>query len=78
MWNNNGVIGEPSMSPSSPESRKRWSGPAQRWTPTSDFVWRTLKPGKTSNLRPTVVMMAGLTDHHWDFNEFFDSVMKPV
>jgi hypothetical protein len=39
------------------------------------FVWRTRKPGKTSKKRPTAAMMAGLTDHLWKFNEFFDSVM---
>jgi hypothetical protein len=41
-----------------------------------NFVWRTRKPGKSSKLRPTAAMMAGLTDHLWDFNEFFDVVME--
>ena len=40
-----------------------------------NFVWRTRKPGKSSKLRPTAAMMAGLTDHLWDFEEFFGEVM---
>jgi IS1 family transposase len=40
-----------------------------------NFVWRTRKPGKTSKKRPTAAMMAGLTDHLWDFDEFFAAVM---
>jgi len=41
-----------------------------------NFVWRTRKPGKTSKKRPTSAMMAGLTDHLWTFDEFFNSVMS--
>ena len=40
-----------------------------------NYVWRTRKPGKTSKLRPTAAMMAGLTDQLWNFNEFFNEVM---
>jgi hypothetical protein len=41
-----------------------------------NFVWRTRTPGKSRKLRPTAAMMAGLTDHQWDFSEFFDAVMS--
>ena len=40
-----------------------------------NYVWRTRKPGKSSKLRPTAAMMAGLTDHLWNFEEFFAAVM---
>ena len=40
-----------------------------------NFVWRTRKPGKTGKKRPTAAMMAGLTDHLWNFDEFFAAVM---
>jgi hypothetical protein len=40
-----------------------------------NYVWRTRKPDKTSKLRPTAAMRAGLTDHLWNFDTFFDAVM---
>ena len=33
------------------------------------------KPGKSGKKRPTAAMMAGLTDHLWNFDEFFAAVM---
>ena len=41
-----------------------------------NYVWRARKPGKTSKLRPTAAIMAGLTDHLWNFEEFFGAVIS--
>ena len=41
-----------------------------------NFGWRTRKPGKSSKLRPTAAMMAGLTDHLWSFEELVYAVMS--
>ncbi len=41
-----------------------------------NFCWRTRKPGKSGQRRPTAAMMAKLTDHLWGFDEFFDAVLK--
>jgi hypothetical protein len=43
-----------------------------------NYVWRTRKPGNINKLRPTAAMMAGLTDHLSNFNEFFNTVMVPI
>lgn len=39
-----------------------------------NYCWRTRKPGKSGQKRPTAAMMAGLTDHLWGFDEFFAAV----
>jgi IS1 family transposase len=43
-----------------------------------NYCWRTRKPGKSGQKRPTAAMMAGLTDHLWDFDELFDAVLRPA
>jgi len=48
------------------------------FAPYYNYVWRTRKSGKSSKLRPTAAMMAGLTDHLWNSEEFFDSVMQSL
>jgi IS1 family transposase len=39
-----------------------------------NYCWRTRKPGKSGQKRPTAAMMAKLTDHLWGFDEFFEAV----
>jgi IS1 family transposase len=42
-----------------------------------NFVWRTRhsdKSGKPGKLRPTAAMMAKVTDHLWNFDEFYRTV----
>lgn len=44
-----------------------------------NFCWRTRYPddsGKRGRLRPTAAMMAGVTDHLWSFNEFYQTVIQ--
>ena len=40
-----------------------------------DYCWRTRKPGKSGQKRPTA-MMAGIADHIWTFDELFAAVMS--
>ena len=40
-----------------------------------NYCWRTRKPGKSGQKRPTACMMAGITDHLWSFDELFDAVL---
>jgi IS1 family transposase len=40
-----------------------------------NYCWRTRKPGKSGQKRPTAAMMAGLTDHTWTFDELFNAVL---
>ncbi len=40
-----------------------------------NFVWRTRTADNSGKLRPTAAMMAGLTDHLWDFDELFATVL---
>jgi transposase-like protein/IS1 family transposase len=41
-----------------------------------NFCWRTRKPGKSGQRRPTAAMMAKVTDHLWSFDELFAVVLK--
>lgn len=41
-----------------------------------NFIWRTRKPGKSGQKRPTAAMMAKITDHIWSFDELFDAVVE--
>lgn len=44
-----------------------------------NFVWRTRntdRSGKAGKLRPTAAMMAGVTDHLWSFDEFYETVCR--
>jgi transposase-like protein/IS1 family transposase len=41
-----------------------------------NYCWRTRKPGKSGQKRPTACMMAGVTDHIFSFDELFESVLK--
>jgi transposase-like protein/IS1 family transposase len=41
-----------------------------------NYCWRTRKPGKSGQKRPTAAMMAGITDHLWSFDELFEEVLK--
>lgn len=44
-----------------------------------NFCWRTRYPdksGKPGKRRPTAAMMAGLTDHLWSFEEFFETIIQ--
>lgn len=44
-----------------------------------NFVWRTRHSdtsGKSGTLRDTAAQMAGLTDHNWSFNEFYNTVIN--
>ena len=41
-----------------------------------NFCWRTRKPGKSGERRPTAAMMAKLTDHLWSFDELFMEVLN--
>jgi transposase-like protein/IS1 family transposase len=41
-----------------------------------NYCWRTRKPGKSGQKRPTACMMAGITDHVWSFDELFATVLK--
>jgi len=41
-----------------------------------NFCWRTRKPGKSGQKRPTAAMMAKLTDHLWSFDELFMEVLN--
>lgn len=43
-----------------------------------NYCWRTRKPGKSGQKRPTAAMMAKLTDHLWGFDELFDAVLQPA
>jgi transposase-like protein/IS1 family transposase len=43
-----------------------------------NFCWRTRKPGKSGQKRPTAAMMAGIAGHVWSFDELFAEVLKPV
>ena len=43
-----------------------------------NYCWRTRKPGKSGQKRPTACMMAGITDHIWSFDELFAAVLKPA
>ena len=40
-----------------------------------NFVWRTRTSDNSGKLRPTAAIMAGLTDHLWDFDELFAAVL---
>jgi hypothetical protein len=40
-----------------------------------NYCWRTRKPGKSGQKRPTAAMMAGLADHTWTFEELFAAVL---
>jgi transposase-like protein/IS1 family transposase len=40
-----------------------------------NYCWRTRKPGKSGQRRPTAAMMAGITDHLWSFDELFIAVL---
>ena len=43
-----------------------------------NFCWRTRYPddsGQSGRKRPTAAMMAGLTDHLWSFEEFFNTII---
>jgi hypothetical protein len=40
-----------------------------------NYCWQTRTPGKSSKLRSTACMMAGLAGHVWSFDELFDQVM---
>ena len=42
-----------------------------------NYVWRTRKPGKSGQKRPTPAMMNGLADHVWTFDELFAAVTAP-
>lgn len=44
-----------------------------------NFCWRTRYPdesGRAGRLRPTAAMMAGVTDHLWSFDEFYNTVIQ--
>ncbi len=44
-----------------------------------NFVWRTRhtdQSGQSGKLRPPAAMLAGVTDHLWNFNEFYDTVLQ--
>jgi len=41
-----------------------------------NYCWRTRKPGKSGQRRPTAAMMAGITDHLWSFDELFETVLN--
>lgn len=41
-----------------------------------NFCWRTRKPGKSGQKRPTATMMAVITSHVWDFDELFGEVLR--
>jgi len=44
-----------------------------------DFVWRTRYPdesGRAGRLRPTAAMMAGVTNHLWSFDEFYETIIQ--
>jgi transposase-like protein/IS1 family transposase len=41
-----------------------------------NYCWRTRKPGKSGQKRPTACMMAGITDHLWSFDELFSTVLN--
>ncbi len=41
-----------------------------------NYCWRTRKPGKSGQKRPTAAMMAKVTDHLWTFNELFEAVLQ--
>lgn len=44
-----------------------------------NFVWRTRYPdksGKAGQLRPTTVMMAGVTDTLWKFDDLYKQVWQ--
>lgn len=43
-----------------------------------NYCWRTRKPGKSGQKRPTAAMMARLTGHVWSFDELFDAVLNPT
>lgn len=40
-----------------------------------NYCWRTRKPGKSGQKRPTAAMMNGLADHTWTFDELFQAVL---
>ncbi|MDP6718681.1 MAG: hypothetical protein QGF59_08535 [Pirellulaceae bacterium] len=40
-----------------------------------NYCWRTRKPGKSGQKRPTAAMMAKVTDHLWTFDELFKAVL---
>lgn len=39
-----------------------------------NFCWRTRKPGKSGQRRPTAAMMAKITDNLWSFDDLFEAV----
>ena len=41
-----------------------------------NFCWRTRKPGKSGQRRPTAAMMAGLTASVWDFDDLLSAVLE--
>ncbi len=44
-----------------------------------NFCWRTRYPdesGRAGRLRPTAAMMAGVTNHLWSFDEFYNTVIQ--
>jgi hypothetical protein len=43
-----------------------------------NYCWRTRKPGKSGQKRPTAAMMAGLANHVWTFGELFEAVLRPA
>lgn len=40
-----------------------------------NYCWRTRKPGKSGQKRPTAAMMNRLADHTWTFDELFAAVL---
>lgn len=41
-----------------------------------NYCWRTRKPGKSGQKRPTAAMMAGLTNQVWDFDDLFAAALE--
>lgn len=44
-----------------------------------NMVWRTRYPdhsGQSGRKRPPAAMMAGVTDHLWNFDELYETVMQ--
>jgi hypothetical protein len=41
-----------------------------------NFYWKTRKPGKSGQKRPTAAMMAKLAGHVWSFDELFETVLQ--
>jgi len=39
------------------------------------FCWRTRKPGRSDEKRPTATMMAGLAGRVWSFDELFEAAL---